>query len=247
MKVTIVGSGDAFGTGGKAHTCIKVDFSGRALLIDFGASSMTSFKALGYSVNEIEAIAITHLHGDHFGGLPFFLLDAAYGSKRSAPLIIAGPPGLRDRIMLALEALYQNSSKIVWCFAWKVREYEPGAAFELAGARLRTFPVKHMAEGGASGIRVEDGRRIFAFTGDSAWTTSLIELSRDADLCLMECYNGTESAPYHMDWSTLKQNLPFLKAKRIVLTHMNASAMACRAEMEALGLTLAKDGLSFDL
>ena len=63
---------------------------------------MIAIRKFDIDPNAIRAVLITHLHGDHFGGLPFFILDAQLVSRRTAPLTIAGPPGLRDRLTTAL-------------------------------------------------------------------------------------------------------------------------------------------------
>ena len=94
VEVQFVGSGDAFGSGGRFQTCIALRARGDLFLVDFGASSLIAMQQLGIDPNDVSKILITHLHGDHFGGLPFLLLHAQHVSKRTAPLTIAGPPGL---------------------------------------------------------------------------------------------------------------------------------------------------------
>jgi ribonuclease BN (tRNA processing enzyme) len=42
-------------------------------------------------------VFVSHLHGDHFGGLPFLILDGQF-SGRTEPLTVAGPPGTADRL-----------------------------------------------------------------------------------------------------------------------------------------------------
>jgi ribonuclease BN (tRNA processing enzyme) len=76
MRLTIVGCGDAFGSGGRFNTCFKIDAKHAAILLDCGASSLVALKAHHIDPNAIDAIVLSHLHGDHFGGLPFLLLDA---------------------------------------------------------------------------------------------------------------------------------------------------------------------------
>ena len=67
-----------------------------AFLLDCGASSLVALKKAGIDRGAIDAILLTHFHADHFGGIPFFILDQQLNVKRTRPLLIAGPPGLRD-------------------------------------------------------------------------------------------------------------------------------------------------------
>src|SRR5262245_35726680 len=97
VEVMFLGSGDAFGSGGRFQTCILVKTPTSNFLIDCGASSLVAMKRCGTRPVDIQHILISHLHGDHFGGLPFFLLDAQF-SKRETPLLIAGPPGTQARV-----------------------------------------------------------------------------------------------------------------------------------------------------
>ena len=70
VDVTVVGSGDAFGSGGRFQTCIAVGLDDvPRVLVDCGATSLTALRGQHFDPNEIETIVITHLHGDHFGGL----------------------------------------------------------------------------------------------------------------------------------------------------------------------------------
>src|SRR5262249_33892577 len=88
-SVRFIGSGDAFGSGGRFQTCILLEGNTESALIDCGASSLVALKASGINPSTMGSILITHLHGDHFGGIPFFILDAQF-AKRTQPLIIAG-------------------------------------------------------------------------------------------------------------------------------------------------------------
>src|SRR5262249_32266217 len=133
MRLTIVGSGDAFGSGGRFNTCFMIETGGRTVLIDFGASSLVALRARGIGPGTIDAIVLSHLHGDHFGGLPFLLLDAQFLSRRDRPLVIAGPPGTRERLTALLEVFFPGSSGTRWRFPWHVVEIAPGVAGEVVG------------------------------------------------------------------------------------------------------------------
>src|SRR5580692_7953287 len=113
MRLHLLGSSDACGSGGRYKTCSNLERREHGnLLIDCGASSILAIRKWGVDPNGISTILISHLHGDHFGGLPFFLLDAQLISRRIAPLLFAGPPGLRERLMIVMEAMFAGSTKI---------------------------------------------------------------------------------------------------------------------------------------
>ena len=123
VRVRFVGSGDSFGGGGRFQTCILVDGDGTRFAIDFGASSLIALTQQGIEHNSIDAILLTHLHGDHCAGVPFMLVDAMLGAKRSRPLIIAGPRDLRARMRTITDALFPGSDVMVESrFAPEVRE-----------------------------------------------------------------------------------------------------------------------------
>lgn len=247
MKVTIIGSGDAFGTAGRAHTCIRLNSAAATLLVDFGAGSITAWQKLGFSSDDVDAIVITHLHGDHFGGLPLLLMHCQFVAHRRKPLSLYGPAGLEARLRALFDVFFPGIANLAWSFAWPVVEIAPGYSTEVAGFKVETFPVEHMSDGLATGVRISDGTHVFAYSGDTAWTETLLPLSADADLFLIECFSGEEAIPNHMNWSQLLRKLPFFTAKRLVVTHLGVTALPKIAEMRAAGLTVAEDGSAFDL
>ena len=90
MRVTALGSGDAFCSAGRGHTCWLVDDARGAFAVDFGATALAALKRLGRDPDQIDAVHFTHLHGDHIGGWPFLLVDAVYRSQRRKPLLVTG-------------------------------------------------------------------------------------------------------------------------------------------------------------
>ena len=87
LTVTFAGSGDAFGSGGRYQACIHIQRPDGfpAVLLDCGATSLSALKHLRLDPGAVEAVFVSHLHGDHFGGLPFLILDGQF-SRRTAPL-----------------------------------------------------------------------------------------------------------------------------------------------------------------
>jgi ribonuclease BN (tRNA processing enzyme) len=242
MRVRVIGSGDAFGSGGRFNTCFLVERGDRSICLDFGATSLVAFKRAGLDPNTIAAIAISHLHGDHFGGLPFLILDAQMVARRTRPLILFGPPGLQDRLQAAMEAFFPGSWTIERRFSLDIRELEPGARVEIPeiDAQLTTAPVSHPSGAPATALRLSCDGHTLAYSGDTSWVDTLPAIAAGADLFLIECYQPAPRGKHHLDWETLAPKLPSLAAKRVVLTHMSEAMLA---EAERLGLDAARDGM----
>ena len=244
MKLTIAGSGDAFGSGGRLNTCFFLETAKATLLIDCGATALPGLKALGLDPNRIDAIVLSHLHGDHFGGLPFLLLDAQFLSRRETPLLIAGPPGTRTRLDALLEAFFPKSSGSKWKFAWRVEEIAVGVPSEVLGHSIVTAEVIHQSGAPSTALRLSDGDKVFAYSGDTEWTDALLPIAAAADLFVCECYGYAGKITGHMSFEILKAKLPALRAKRVMATHMNPSVLARLDEVRAAGVLVAADGLT---
>jgi ribonuclease BN (tRNA processing enzyme) len=244
MRVTFLGTGDAFGSGGRLNTCFHVTREGGDLLIDCGASAMVSIRKFGIDPNRIATIAISHLHGDHFGGLPFFLLDAQLVSRRTAPLTLAGPPGLADRLMSLMEAMFPNSTRVERKFALHLVELEPGIATSIEGLTATGFEVRHPSGAPSLALRLELDGRVIAYTGDTEWTEALVAAGTDADLLIAEAYFHDRRIPYHLDLATLEAHLPTIAPKRVILTHMSREMLA---RAGTLNRQMAEDGMIVEI
>lgn len=241
MKITILGSGDAFGSGGRFNTCLHVEAGAGRLLIDCGGSSMVALNKAGIATNSFSTLLFTHFHGDHFGGLPALLLEAQFVAKRTAPLTIAGPAGIEARTYKALEAEFPGAVGNDWRFPIRFVEVTPERPAELAGIAVSAFPMLHDERvGPCQGYRLAHGGKVFAFSGDTAWTESLIPLAAGADALLVECYAYGIKLANHMDYLTLASRRAELATPRVILTHMGVDMLAHR---EPLPEERAHDGM----
>jgi ribonuclease BN (tRNA processing enzyme) len=189
-------------------------------------------------------VAVTHLHGDHFGGLPFLILDGQF-SHRSEPLLVAGPPGIRHRLAQAMEALFPGSSSTHRSFAVQVTELATdGIPAGLGAASVRGWEVEHACGAPPLALRVEFDGVSFAYSGDSQWTPALAEAARGADLFAVEAYTFDRPIRYHLDYQTLRSHLGQIHAERVVLTHMSTAMLSRLADAE---LPAAYDGMVVDL
>jgi len=112
---------------------------------------------------------------------------------------------------------------------------------ELGRLRVTPLAVVHGNSGGPFyGYRIEAEDRLIAFSGDTEWTDTLVEVARDADLYITECHSYDKPIRNHLNYKIIEQNLPRLAAKKIVLTHMSDDMLAWRHKVAQLA---ASDGM----
>ncbi len=240
MQLQFVGCGDAFGSGGRFNTCFHVTGERVNFLIDCGATSLVAMKGLGIELNRIQAILFTHFHADHFGGLPFFILDSQFFTKRREPLAIAGPPGLKDWVPRVMETAFPGSSKTQQRFEITLVEMAAGERAELDGLTVTAHQAEHGNPGGPFfAYRIEAEGRVLAYSGDSQWCDGLMEAGRGADLFIAEAYFRDKPVPLHLDLASLERHLPEIAPKRLILTHMSDDMLARAGD---LPYELAEDG-----
>jgi ribonuclease BN (tRNA processing enzyme) len=244
MQLRFVGCGDAFGSGGRFNTCFHVTGENVNFLIDCGATSLPALKQHNIARENIDLILITHFHGDHFAGLPFLLLDAQF-TRRSRPLVIAGPEGIETRLTQVMEALFEHSSQTRQRFELSVIALRPEETRTFGAVTVTPFPVVHGESGGPFlGYRIEAEGRVIAYSADTEWTDTLIPLGRDADLLIAEAYYYDRIVKNHLSLKTLEAHLPEIRPKRLILTHMNDDMLG---RLEALGHTAASDGMIVEI
>jgi ribonuclease BN (tRNA processing enzyme) len=240
VTVTFAGSGDAFGSGGRYQACIHLRAGGAdPVLLDCGATSLSALRHHGLDPGEIAAVFVSHLHGDHFGGLPFLILDGQF-TGRTKPLTVVGPRGTARRLNETLECLFPGSADVSRRFRLDVVELRPGPADTVAGVRVAAWAADHPSGAPPLALRLGLGGRVIAYTGDTGWTDALVEVAAGADLLIAEAYRMDKSVPYHLRHADLAARRDLLTSRRIVLTHLGAEVLDRRDEVV---FELAHDGL----
>lgn len=241
VRLQFLGSGDNFGSGGRFQTCIHLDSGSDRFLIDIGASSLIAMNRFGVTTGEVDFVLLTHLHGDHFAGLPFLILEAQLISRRTKPLKIAGPPGLEPRILETMEVLYPGSSRVEQKFSLEFIEYTDRVAMNLGAAAVTPYAVIHASGAPAYALRIECHDKVIAYSGDTEWTDNLIAAASGADVFICEAYFFEKKIKYHMDYRTLMAHQSEIGCKRLILTHMNTDMLRRLADID---VETAEDGKS---
>jgi ribonuclease BN (tRNA processing enzyme) len=243
VRLRFIGCGDAFAAGGRFHTCFLLEGAEEPILIDCGATSLAALKRAGVDPAQVGWVALSHLHGDHFGGLPWLILDGTF-SGRSRALIIAGPEGVQARFEQAFEALYPGSTSAERPFEIGFREYAEGQPLKLGPAVLTPFEVIHSSGAPPYALRVEYGGRTVAYSGDTEWTDNLLPAAQGSDVFVCECNFFDGSGPGHLNYPTVMENRERFGTRRLVLTHLSREMLDHLADVE---LETAEEGMVIEL
>ena len=110
MKLHILGCGDAFGSGGRNQSGYLVETADNDFPTRLRPDHFIGMKRAGFDPRRLDAIILSHLHGDHFGGIPFFFIEYLYLRRRTEPLTIAGPPGTEAKVRALFHVMYGGTT-----------------------------------------------------------------------------------------------------------------------------------------
>jgi len=238
VKVRFLGSGDAFGSGGRFQTCIHVESGAGQLLLDCGASSLIAMRRFGVDPQAIDTVILSHLHGDHFGGVPFLVLDGQF-KRRTRPLLVAGPPGVEKRVREAMEVFFPGSTRIERKFETRFVELADRVAVEVGPVHVTGYEVSHASGAPPFALRITGEGKVVTYSGDTEWTESLVDAARGADLFIAEALSYDKRIRYHLDLATLLEHRSRLDCRRLILTHMGEDVLA---RLDGLAVEAAEDG-----
>jgi ribonuclease BN (tRNA processing enzyme) len=223
MRVTVLGSGDAFGAGGRFHSAYVAEAPGATFLLDCGPSILQAAKQVGWDVGTLDAVLLSHLHGDHFGGVPFLFMEYRYESPRTRPLVICGPSDTERRVKTLFSALY---------------------TIRLGEARVTAIPVHHVPELTSFGYLVEVRGRRMLYSGDTAWTDDLAAQAQGVDLFICECSTYETRLDIHVSYPEIAARAQELGCHRVLLTHLGSEPLR---RLSDITLECARDGMTVSL
>jgi ribonuclease BN (tRNA processing enzyme) len=240
VRVTFLGAGDSFGSGGQNHSGYLVEAKGRVFLLDCGPTALIGLKRAGFDSARIDFVALSHLHGDHFGGLPFFFLEYQYEKPRTRPFLIAGPPGTEERVRAVYRAMYKDLADRSLSFPLNFQELIPNQAQTVAGIEFFPFRVPHLKKGLSLALRATAGGKTILYSGDTGWTEDLVHYSQKVDLFICECCFFETQADFHLSYPQIAKQRDRMGCKRLILSHLGREVLA---RAQDLTIETAHDGM----
>lgn len=223
LELRFVGTGNAFAPGGLCWNGFVVN---QRFLFEAPPQALQSLNKLGMDASELDAVIVSHHHGDHFLGLPSLLLQWKYFG-RQRPVVIVGPPRTRELATDIALKVYPGIMDIGYEITWI--EAEPGDRVAVAGLELEALAVKHDRRlSGSLGFNASLGGRRFAYTGDTAFCDAVRDMARHAEVLVSECASRADVLDIHMN---LVDDIPRVRAAmhadaHLVLTHISADVTA---------------------
>jgi ribonuclease BN (tRNA processing enzyme) len=245
VTLTILGTGDAFASGGRAQAGYLLEAAGKRILLEAGPGVLAEMKRHGIEADSLDVIIISHLHGDHFCGLPFLFLEYMWERPRKHPVIIAGPKNLEKRTWILMRAMFShfNLEQLQRKVKWVV--LEPGKSLRLAGLKLSTIRSPHTKPDISLSIKIEADGKTFVFSGDTGWNDELVDFSAGANLLLCECtYFESDHLRFHINYPELKRNRDRFDVKRMILTHLGRETINHARDIE---IEMGFDGMKLEL
>ncbi len=154
MEIIFLGTSSMYPTKTRSHPAVLLKYNGHNLLFDCGEGTQRQMRIANESVMKIEAIFITHWHGDHSLGLGG-IIQSMSASKRENPLVIIGPKGTANSVKCII-----NTYKFKPTFEIRIVESEGGVVYSGGKFHVEAIKVKHSVPTLAYKFVEEDRRKI---------------------------------------------------------------------------------------
>ena len=245
VTVTLLGTGDAFASYGRSQAGYLIDAPGGHLLLEAGPSLLPALKSRGIATDSFDFLLISHLHGDHYAGLPFLILECMWERKRKKVLTVVGPPKLEERTWRLMRTMFPRFKLEEVKHKFKFIAVEGGFSARMGKFKVRAIRSQHTTPDIALSFRVDAGGKSIVFSGDTGWNDELVKLTDGVDLFLCECtYFESAQLTFHMNYPQLAANRDKFKVRRMVLTHLGREVLSRENEV---AIEMGFDGMKIEV
>jgi len=207
IHVFICGSGSPMPDPTRAGPCLGVVAGEEVFVVDVGSGGARRLARMGFPIGRLERVYLTHLHSDHFDGLGELLLQAWVGGPRTAPLPVAGPPGVED-VVAGLNLAYRVDAgfrtahhgeavadpagfgAIAEIIAPLAADTSGRVLLDQDGLRITLLAAAHAPAEPAYGFRIDYRGRSVVISGDTAQSAALAQAAQGADVLFHDALNA---------------------------------------------------------
>ncbi|NDV22434.1 MBL fold metallo-hydrolase [Desulfovibrio sp. JC022] len=223
MKCTFIGVGSAFDAA-QTNVSMLVEANDHRILLDCGFNAAHGCMRLIPDPSLIDAVWISHFHGDHFFGLPF-LLGSFFTAGRAKVFHVCGPRGVEDKVIQAVDLAYP-SLRAKLDFDIVFHEFGSDDVRTVAGFCLHVCTIEH--SGSALALRLESAGKSVFYSGDGQLTEGCRNIAKKADLGILESYGLDDTVKRH---SSVAKCIDFAVSTgmvKVALVHLEPFVRTCR-------------------
>ena len=185
LRLTVLGASPAVPNPGRACSSYLIESEGHRLVLDLGTGAFANLRC-HVSYAAVSAVAISHMHADHFIDLVPNRYALKYGEERRAqPLPLLLPPN-GERLLRAMVSAFEHEGDAGDFLdeSFAVRTYDPASSQRFGNLEVRFALTRHYIP--AYAMRVSDGHRVLVFSADTAPTPEIAAFAGGADVLLCE-------------------------------------------------------------
>ncbi len=217
MKVTFIGTGEACDPN-RRNTSVLLREKNSLHLFDCGFSASHGFFSQD-NLNSLSTIWISHLHGDHFFGIPHIIVHF-YQQKRNSPLTICSGSDCREQVIASINLAYPRLAEKL-DFPLIFVTLPPGEPIKCNDLIWQSAPVSHSPD--AFGIRVTTGDYSLYYSGDGKPTLQAVKLIKGCTLVIHEAYSRLPTNPAHFSIEECLLLAEELHLHNLAIVHCNRS------------------------
>ena len=218
MEVTVLGSGTGLPSLKRAYPGLCLNIAGENILVDCGPGTLRRLLEIGVTYNDINYILLSHLHPDHTLDLVSILFAAKNPfTPRMSELVLIGPNGLND-FYKKLSSIY-GGVLVSTTYNLVLKEFKENK-IDFLNWSLLSKPLPHTESSIGFRIETKEGR-VISYSGDTDYCRNAVDLSRDADLAILECSFPDEAeVAGHLTPSKAARIAMEARCKYLILMHL---------------------------